>query len=66
MLSVQISTQVIADPGNGPMADSSPAMESLAAHYRKATAFKSVMINEGTYHHNFSLNKTFVFVGERV
>lgn len=66
LLSAQISAQVIADPGSDPLTDSSQTMESLAAHYGKATAFKSGIINEGTYHYNFSLNKTFVFVGERV
>jgi hypothetical protein len=66
LFSIQISAQVIPDPGNDPLSDSLTTMESTAAHCTKTTDFKNGIINKATQHNNFSLNKTFVFAAEQV
>ena len=65
LFSVQISAQVIADPGNDPLSDSLPTMESTAAHCGKTTVFKNGINDEATNDNNFSFNKTLVFAGEQ-
>ena len=50
---VQISAQVIPDPGNDLLSDSLPPIESTAAHYGKTTVFKNGIINKATQHNNF-------------
>ncbi|HSN07424.1 MAG TPA: hypothetical protein VLS85_00230 [Hanamia sp.] len=65
LFSVQISAQVIADPGNDPLSDSLPIIESTAAHYGKTTVFKNGINGEAT-NNDFSLTNTLVFAGEQV
>ena len=64
VMSAQISAQVLADPGNDPLADSSPVTESLASSGGNTLAFKNGTINAGTRHDIVALNRKYGYISE--